>query len=213
MSSEDRPRGCLFIVSAPSGAGKTTVVEEVIRQTEGLVRSRSFTSRAARPGELDGSAYHFVSRARFETMIAGDQFLEWADVFGHLYGTGVVETERLLAAGLDVVLVIDVQGARLVRRRGVPVVTVFLLPPSAAALEARLRGRGQDPDDAIARRLTVARDEMRAYPEYDFVVVNDELDRAVAELRAIILASRARLSARAARAASIAATFEPPAGP
>ncbi|MCU0257094.1 MAG: guanylate kinase [Vicinamibacterales bacterium] len=212
MSSETPARGSLFIVSAPSGTGKTTVVEDVIRQTGGLVRSRSFTSRAAREGELDGEAYYFVSRTRFESMIAGDQFLEWAEVFGNLYGTGVVETERLLSAGQDVVLVIDVQGARQVRRRGVPVVTVFLLPPSAQVLEARLRGRSQDADEAIARRLTVAREEMRAYPEYDFVVVNDELDEAVEELRAIVVAQRARLASRAARAADIAATFEPPAG-
>jgi guanylate kinase len=212
MSSEGPARGSLFIVSAPSGTGKTTVVEDVIRQTGGLVRSRSFTSRAAREGELDGEAYYFVSRTRFESMIAGDQFLEWAEVFGNLYGTGVVETERLLSAGQDVVLVIDVQGARQVRRRGVPVVTVFLLPPSAQVLEARLRGRSQDADEAIARRLTVAREEMRAYPEYDFVVVNDELDEAVEELRAIVVAQRARLASRAARAADIAATFEPPAG-
>lgn len=195
MSSKAGRRGRMFVVSAPSGAGKTTVVEQVIARTPGLLRSVSFTSRPARPGEVDGRDYRFVSRARFESMIAGDEFLEWAEVFGNLYGTGVVETERHLAAGHDLVFVIDVQGARLIRRRGLPLVSVFLMPPSAAVLEERLRGRSHDSDEAIARRLSDARVEMTAYDEYDCVVVNDDVDACVEEVRAIVLAERTRLSA------------------
>lgn len=206
------PRGHVYVVSAPSGAGKTTVVERVIARTPGLRRSVSFTSRPARPGEVNGRDYHFVSRARFESMIAADEFLEWADVFGNLYGTGVVETERQLAAGHDLVLVIDVQGARLVRRRGLPLVSVFLMPPSAAVLEERLRGRSQDGEDAIARRLSDARVEIVAFDEYDFVVINDDIETCVEEVRAVVLAARARLDAVRPRAQAIVASFEPAAG-
>jgi guanylate kinase len=208
MSNSAAARGRLFVVSAPSGTGKTTVVEAVIARTAGLVRSRSYTSRPARIGEVDGDAYHFVSRARFESMIAGDQFLEWAQFGQHLYGTAVLDTERELAAGHDVVFVIEVQGARQLRRREPAAVGVFLLPPAAEELERRLRERNQDTADDIARRLETARIEVRAYSEYDYVVVNDDLDACVGELRAIVLAERARLPGSEARAASVAATFE-----
>ena len=131
--------GLLFIVSAPSGAGKTTLVERVVEQTPHLKMSRSYTSRPARQGEIDGVDYNFVTPHRFEAMVAAGEFLEWADVFGNLYGTSDADTRRALAAGEDVVLVIDVQGARQVRRRGIEAVTVFVMPPSYAALEQRLR--------------------------------------------------------------------------
>src|SRR3954464_12579296 len=137
----ERRGGLLFIVSAPSGAGKTTLVERLVEQTPQLRMSRSYTSRASRQGETDGVDYNFVTRDRFEAMIAAGDFLEWADVFGNLYGTCAADTERMLAGGDDVVLVIDVQGARLVRSLGVPATTVFVMPPSAAVLEQRLRGR------------------------------------------------------------------------
>ena len=139
MSSD--PRGCLFIVSAPSGAGKTSLVECLVEQIPNLRMSRSYTSREARPGEADGVDYNFVTRARFESMIAAGEFLEWADVFGNLYGTCVADTEQHLAAGFDVVLVIDVQGARQVRATGIAVATVFVMPPSLQVLEQRLRDR------------------------------------------------------------------------
>lgn len=207
MSNSAGRRGSLFVVSAPSGTGKTTVVDAVVAQTSGVRRSRSFTSRRARPGEIDGDAYHFVSRARFEAMIAGGQFLEWAEIVGNLYGTSVIETERVLAAGDDLILVIDVQGARQLRKRGVAAVTVFLLPPSPETLEERLRGRCLDDEAAIAGRLLAARLEVPAFAEYDYVVINDQVDDCVAEVRAVLLAERARLTSRRARVEAIAAAF------
>src|ERR1700687_581642 len=141
--------GLLFIVSAPSGAGKTTLVERVVDETPHLKMSRSYTSRPARQGEIDGVDYNFVERPRFEAMVAAGEFLEWADVFGNLYGTSDVDTRRVLEAGEDVVLVIDVEGARQVRRRGVEAVTVFVMPPSHPVLEERLRRRSMDSEEAI----------------------------------------------------------------
>jgi guanylate kinase len=199
--------GLLFIVSAPSGAGKTTLVERVVDETPHLRMSRSYTSRPARQGETDGVDYNFVSRPRFEAMVAGGEFLEWADVFGNLYGTSEADTLRMLAAGEDVVLVIDVQGARKVRRRGIEAITVFMMPPSYAALEQRLRGRSKDSEDAIQRRLEVAREEVASFEEYDFIVINDELSPAVDRLRAIVLAERARLKRMRRTAETIGRTF------
>ena len=157
MSSD---RGLLFIVSAPSGAGKTTLVERLVEQIPRLRMSRSYTSRSARQGETDGVDYNFVTRERFEAMIAGGEFLEWADVFGNLYGTCATDTERLLGSGDDVVLVIDVQGARKVRQCNVRATTVFVMPPSAVVLEQRLRGRSKDSEESMQRRLQVAREEV-----------------------------------------------------
>ena len=202
-----RPRGILFIVSAPSGAGKTTLVERLVEQVPHLRMSRSYTSRAARAGETDGVDYNFVSRARFEEMIAAGDFLEWAPVFGNLYGTCASDTEAMLAEGQDVVLVIDVQGARKVRARGVVTSTVFVMPPSFEVLEQRLRGRSKDSEPEIQRRLQVARDEVAAFTEYDYVVVNDELAAAVDRLRSIVIAERARLRRMRESAESIVRTF------
>jgi guanylate kinase len=203
----ERGRGLLFIVSAPSGAGKTTLVERLVEQIPQLKMSRSYTSRAARAGETDGVDYNFVSRARFEEMIAAGDFLEWAPVFGNLYGTCASETETILAGGQDVVLVIDVQGARKVRARGVAAITVFVMPPSFEVLEQRLRGRSKDSEAEIQRRLQVARDEVAAFTEYDYVVVNDELPAAVDRLRSIVIAERARLSRMRQPAETIVRTF------
>ena len=206
MSSSGR--GLLFIVSAPSGAGKTTLVERLVEQTPHLRMSRSYTSRPARQGETDGVDYNFVSRARFDSMVAAGEFLEWADVFGNLYGTSAADTERLLAAGDDVVLVIDVQGARQVRQRlGVEATTVFVMPPSLAVLEKRLRGRSKDSEEAIRRRLQVAREEVASFEEYRFIVINDELTTAVDRLRSIVMAERARLARMRQTAAGIVGTF------
>ncbi len=200
-------RGVLFIVSAPSGTGKTTLVERLVGLTPGVEISRSFTSRAARAGEADGVDYHFVSRGRFDAMREGGEFLEWAEIFGNLYGTCAALTERHLAAGTDLVLVIDVQGARKLRERGVHATTVFVLPPSFDVLERRLRGRSKDSEAQIQRRLEVAREEVHAFEEYDYVVVNDDLDGAVARLRAIVLAERARLDVMRPEAERIVTTF------
>ena len=200
-------RGLLFIVSAPSGAGKTTLVERLVVDTPRLTMSRSYTSRPARQGETDGVDYNFVTRDRFEAMAAAGEFLEWAELFGNLYGSSAADTERMLSAGDDVVLVIDVQGARQVRRRGVEVSTVFVMPPSYAVLEQRLRGRSQDSEEAIQRRLQVAREEVAAFVEYEYVVVNDELTAAVDRLRSIVLAERARLGRMRGEADRITRSF------
>jgi guanylate kinase len=208
--AEDCPsrRGLLFVVSAPSGTGKTTVVERLVHILPDLALSRSYTSRPARPGEADGVDYNFVSRSRFEEMIAADAFLEWADVFGNLYGTGFADSEHDLARGRDLVLVIDVQGARQVRRRCAGTVGVFVMPPSFAILEQRLRGRSKDPEEAVQRRLRTARAEVAAYVEYDYVVVNDELDTCVDRLRSIVIAERARLRSTRGDIEHIVRTFE-----
>jgi guanylate kinase len=195
--SNDAPRGRLFVVSAPSGTGKTTVVERLVQIVPDLVMSRSYTSRPIRDGECDGVDYNFITRARFEQLIAGNAFLEWADVFGNLYGTYAEDTERELAAGRDLVLVIDVQGARKVRSRGLEIVSIFVLPPTFETLERRLRGRSKDSEEAIRRRLATARAEIDAVVDYDYVVVNDELEACVDRLRAIVLAERARPRAMA----------------
>jgi guanylate kinase len=209
MSSNDTPgTGMLMVLSAPSGTGKTTVAERLVAVGQGgLVRSRSFTSRPARTGEVDGVDYNFVSRSTFEAMAGRGEFLEWADVFGNLYGTGRRQTEALIAAGQDVLLVIDVQGARQVRSVVAELVSVFVLPPSFAALEARLRGRSQDGTAAIERRLRTAREEISAVSEYDYVIVNDDLERCVGDISAIIRAERLRRLRRAAVIEPIARTF------
>jgi guanylate kinase len=204
MSSDP---GLLFIVSAPSGAGKTTLVERLVEQVPGLRMSRSYTSRAVRPGEQDGVDYNFVTRARFESMMAAGEFLESADVFGNLYGTSARDTEQVLAAGDDLVLVIDVQGARQLRERSVIATTVFVMPPSAAILEERLRGRRVDSEASIQRRLQVAKEEVAAFGEYDYIVLNDEVAPAVDRLRAIVLATRAQRSRMSGAATKIADTF------
>ena len=210
--SSDTPSGLLFVVSAPSATGKTTVVEQLVQVLPGLRMSRSYTSRAARPGEENGVDYNFISRDEFEAMIARDAFLEWADVFGHYYGTGRDETRARLTAGEDLVLVIDVQGARQVRERLPQTVAIFMLPPSFEVLEQRLRKRSKDPEPAMVRRLETARREVDAVEAYDYVVVNDLLERCVGELAGIVVAERARLARRRTAIQPIIATFRKPAG-
>ena len=202
-------KGCclLFIVSAPSGTGKTTVVERLVRVTDRLKLSRSYTSRAPRGDEADGVDYNFVSREKFEAMIANGEFLEHAEVFGNFYGTHARDATRCLESGDDVVLVIDVQGARKVRRVGLPHVAIFVLPPNYEALEHRLRGRSKDSDEAIRRRLEVAREEVSAFEEYDYVVINDHLDSCVERIKSIVLAERSKLQCMGPQALEILRTF------
>jgi guanylate kinase len=204
--SSDAP-GQLFIVSAPSGTGKTTLVERLVQVVPDLALSRSFTSRPPRPGECDGVDYNFISRDLFDRMIRDGEFLEWADVFGNFYGTSASETDRILSAGHDLVLVIDVQGARQVRARRADTIGIFVLPPTFAVLEERLRGRSKDSDAQIRRRLDVARQEVGAVADYDYVVVNDDLEPAVGRLRAIVEAERVRLRRMEPTAARIIETF------
>ena len=208
MSSNARGRGLLFIVSAPSGTGKTTLVERLVQDLPNLRMSRSYTSRTARTGEQDGVDYNFISRDRFEEMARDGAFLEWADVFGNYYGTGAADTEVELGRGRDVVLVIDVQGTRQVRSRGMETVGIFVLPPSAAVLEQRLRGRSKDTEEQILRRLDVARTEVGEFAQYEYVVVNDDLDGAVNRMRAIVMAERARIKAMRSEAETIIETFQ-----
>jgi guanylate kinase len=169
--------------------------------------SRSYTSRPARAGEQDGVDYNFITRDRFEEMAREGEFLEWADVFGNYYGTSAADTDACLARGDDVVLVIDVQGARQVRTRGIETVGIFVLPPSAAVLEQRLRGRSKDSDDQMRRRLDVAQREVPEYEQYEYVVVNDDVASAVDRLRAIVLAERSRVKVMRPVAEAIRETF------
>jgi guanylate kinase len=207
MSSKP-PRGLLFIVSAPSGTGKTTLVERLVQVLPNLRMSRSYTSRATRNGERDGVDYNFISQREFRERIERCEFLEWADVFGHYYGTGAQDLEQLLAAEQDVVLVIDVQGARQVKARGVDHTSIFVLPPSFQALEQRLRGRSKDTEEQMQRRLATARAEAASYIDYDYVVVNDELDATVVRLRDIIEAERSRMHRMKPLAERIIKTFQ-----
>ncbi len=182
--------GALFIVAAPSGAGKTSLVRALAADDPAVRLSVSYTTRPPRPGEHDGEHYHFVTRERFQAMVAADAFLEWAEVHGNCYGTGREWVETQLAAGCDVILEIDWQGAQQVRGRFAGTVGIFVLPPSLAVLEARLRGRGTDSEAVIARRLANAREELRHVDEFDYVIVNDRFDAALADLKAIVRAQR-----------------------
>ncbi len=208
MSSNQR--GILFIVSAPSGTGKTTLVERLIHTVPGLRMSRSYTSRSARAGESDGVDYNFISRQRFEQMVEDGAFLEHAALFGNYYGTAAADTDACLAAGEDLILVIDVQGARQVRSRGLESVGVFVLPPSSPVLAQRLRGRSKDSEEQIRTRLEVSSREVGEYATYDYVVVNDEVTEAVDHLRAIVLAERCRVRQMRSAAEDIVATFGKP---
>jgi guanylate kinase len=185
-------RGTLFIVAAPSGAGKSSIVNAVLADTPGIALSISYTSRAPRPGERHAQHYHFVDKAGFEAMVAAGDFFEHALVHGDYKGTARQSVEPQLAAGQDVLLEIDWQGARQVRAKVPDALSVFILPPSREALEARMRSRGQDSEAVIAQRLAAAREEMSHYDEFDFVIVNDDFGQAVREMQAIFVGSRQR---------------------
>ena len=185
-------RGTLFIVAAPSGAGKSSIVNACLARDANIRLSISFTSRAPRPGERHAEHYHFVDQATFRSMIEREQFFEWAEVHGHLYGTSRGAIEDRITGGHDVVLEIDWQGALQVRKQLPDAVSVFILPPSADALEHRMRVRGQDSEETIQRRLAAAREEMSHYVEFDYVIVNEHFETAVAEMCAIFTASRLR---------------------
>ena len=206
MLSNDR--GLLFIISAASGTGKTTLAERLVQTLPNLRMSRSYTSRAARAGERDGVDYNFVSRPEFEAMVQRQEFLEWADVFGNFYGTRRPDTEKWLASGQDVVLVIDVQGARQVKATAVDHTAIFVLPPSFPILESRLRGRSADSEEAMQRRLAAARAEVGAYVDYAYVVINDQLEPTVVRLQEIIAAERSRMHRMRPIAEAIIRSFE-----
>lgn len=186
-------KGRIIILSAPSGGGKTSLARALIDRHPRLVFSISHTTRAPRPGEVDGVHYHFVAEEQFNAMVVQGQFLEHARVFDHQYGTSHVALEHELGQGRDVILDIDWQGARAVKARQPEAVSIFILPPSREALEARLRERRQDSTQSIERRMRLAVSEMRHYDEFDYVVVNDEFSAALADLEAIINRDIAKL--------------------
>jgi len=191
--------GNLFIVCAPSGAGKTSLVAELLKTDDRIKLSVSYTTRAPRSGELDGREYHFVSKEKFEAMIAAGEFLESALVHGNYYGTSKAWIAEQRAAGSDILLEIDWQGAQQVRRVFPDAIGVFVLPPSFETLVSRLNTRAQDAPDVIARRLSAARDEIGHVGEFDYVIINDKFGDAVQDLVAVVRAQRLRLDAQTAR--------------
>ena len=191
--------GILFIVSAPSGAGKTSLLRELVPADERLVVSVSHATRAMRPGEEDGVHYHFVSVERFQQLVGEDAFLEHAQVFDNHYGTSEAAVREPLSLGLDLVLEIDWQGARQVRRRFPEAVSIFIAPPGIDALRERLAARGQDSEAVVARRMADARTELLHHTEYDYLIINDDFDVALAELRAIVTSERLREPRQRAR--------------
>ena len=192
-------RGTLYIVAAPSGAGKSSLVNAVLSRETGIALSISFTSRKPRPGERHAQHYHFISKDEFEAMISKGDFFEHALVHGDYKGTAKQSVEPQLAAGKDVLLEIDWQGARQVREKLPDVISIFILPPSKEALETRMRNRGQDSEQVITQRLANAREEMSHYSEFDYVIVNEHFDAAVSELRAIFQAQRLKQDAQQQR--------------
>ncbi|MFW2367496.1 MAG: guanylate kinase [Desulforhopalus sp.] len=186
-------KGKLFVISAPSGAGKSTILRRIMADVAGVAFSISHTTRKPRPGERDGVEYNFVSREQFLAMIDDGQFIEYAEVHGNLYGTSGAAIEQQLRQGLDVILDIDVQGAEILRNLGQPEATfIFIAPPGLGELESRLRGRGTESEEVIRVRLKNAQAEMRAAAGYDYLIINDVLDEAEKVLTGIILAERAK---------------------
>jgi len=206
------PRGELFILSAPSGAGKTTLIHRMFETdllgTADLVFSVSHTTRVPRKGEIDGEDYHFVTQTTFQKMIAEDRFLEWAEVHNHCYGTSLAEVLPRLEGGLDVVMDIDVQGAERVLARHPEAHSIFIMPPSFQSLAERLNRRGLDDPAEISRRLAVSRWEIQRYHQYQYVIVNDDAERASQALASIILDKRHRLKRMESAALEILTDFE-----
>lgn len=199
--------GCLFIVAAPSGAGKTTLVRALLAEESGLQLSISCTTRAPRPGEIDGREYHFLSVERFREKIAAGDFLEWAEVHGNYYGTSRSWIAERLAAGQDVLLEIDWQGAAQVREHFPLATGIFILPPSLAELERRLTGRATDSAEVIARRLAAAQAEMRHVAEFDYVIINNQLAEALQDLCNVVRAARLQYRVQADRQAALLAAL------
>jgi guanylate kinase len=197
----------LIVVSGPSGAGKSTVLARVLAEMERLQFSISHTTRTPRPGEKDGVDYHFAHRPEFVAMRDAGEFLEWAEVHGELYGTARSEYDRAREQGVDLLLDVDVQGAAQVRAQFADAVSIFILPPSYLALERRLRGRGPNDEAQFRRRLDAAREELSLYHEYEYAIVNENLEDSVEELKSVIRAARCRTARVDALAQRILGTF------
>jgi guanylate kinase len=187
-----KKEGLLFVVSAPSGAGKTTLCRAVTDSLENVRHSISYTTRMPRPGEVDGRDYYFVSGDRFRDMVEAGDFAEWAEVHSNFYGTSRRVLDGMRSEGIDVILDIDTQGASQIRAKNAQAVFIFVVPPSLEVLEERLRNRKSDHEDEIKKRMLRARDEIRDYVKYDYVIVNRDFERALIELRSIITAERSR---------------------
>jgi guanylate kinase len=195
--------GNLFIISAPSGAGKTSLVTALLNSNKQIALSVSYTTRAPRPGETDGKDYHFVSREKFLEMAQNGDFLESAEVYGNLYGTSQPWIKQQLASGRDILLEIDWQGASQVRKLMPHAISIFILPPSLSALETRLKGRGQDSAEVIAQRLRAAREDISHVAEFDYVIINDKLDEALRQLGALVIAVGLNRDSQLSRHASL----------
>lgn len=193
--------GSLFVVTAPSGAGKTSLVRALLDCTDDIQLSISYTTRSPREGEADGVDYYYVDEARFHAMAESSDFLEYARVFGNYYGTSESWVKDRLKQGIDILLEIDWQGAEQVRRLMPEAIGIFILPPSLVTLEERLRKRGTDSEETIVQRLSEAQQEMSHYGEADYLIINDDFDRALEELRAVILASRVETEGQSERQA------------
>jgi guanylate kinase len=201
-------RGNLVVVSAPSGSGKTTLVKKLLTTMETVVFSVSFTTRPRRDEERDGIDYHFISEDVFLGKVAAKEFLEWAEVHGKLYGSGRAETETIRSSGNDVLLDVDVQGADQVREACPEAITVFVLAPSFEILEERLRSRSSDPPEVIETRLKAAKKEVDHYQDYDYVLINEDIDRSTETLRSIVLAERAKRPLMESRIGPIVESFK-----
>lgn len=191
--------GSLFVVSAPSGAGKTSLVHALLNINPQIDLSVSYTTRAARPGEQDGKDYHFVTRETFIAMTARGEFMESAEVYGNLYGTSQTWISQETGKGRDILLEIDWQGAAQVRRLFPGCISIFILPPSLEALELRLKSRGKDSAEVIAKRMSAVRDDVAHISEFDYVIINDNLNEALRELNAVVLSARLRNAAQSSR--------------
>ena len=202
-------RGNVFVLSAPSGAGKSTLAKRLVRETEGLIFAISTTTRPPRPNEVDERDYFFVDDAGFDAMVAAGGFLEWVQVYAHRYGTGREWLERTLSTGVDVLLDIETTGALNIHKAVPDAVMIFLMPPSAEELERRLRGRGSDTEAQISLRLKHARHEMELFEAYDYLIVNDDLERAYRQLQSVVLAARAQRERMVGPAGRILETFGP----
>ena len=185
-----RHTGNIFVLSAPSGTGKSTLAKRLVREVPGLIFSISFTTRSPREGEVEGQDYFYVDNATFDRMVGEDGFVEWVHVYGNRYGTGKAWIQERLQAGEDILLDIETVGAHNIQEAIPDAISIFLLPPSAEELSHRLRGRGKDSEEQISQRLRYARHEMEHYPEYDYLIVNDDLEQAYRDMEAVILATR-----------------------